>query len=411
LLLVSTAAAIESFESARPIKIACEGADGILFELPDALTQDLEERLRRLGIVQAKSIEVWPSGLAAVVWDGEGRGEWFASERPCLAVRSDHAIGALLVSTRSDPRLSLEVAAVPPGEPIFIEFPHLAIGLHKVNFSALTGRGAKTEPIGDLDVFVRVREVRPWSPGVSPQGPLSVDVEPNVPTLEQFWENQVDIMVRGPAGRRIECRVSMFERTDDCPALVRQLPPVNLPLTSQQWREHFDTNVRKLPEVQLAYDSARFCEIEFSAGELGVFTVRCEREFTPLRWTIRRLKDKYVVRLYEDVGSDGELLAGRVPFDLPAKLERLKVREEYARPAAGLYFVPEEGGLYFARLDGFSSAIIVPPLRLEDIRPISHGARVVVPPAPGQQLQLVGHLVSGPMPSPMNDDPFAPLFG
>ena len=35
-------------------------------------------------------IEVWPVGLGAMTWDGEGRAEWLADERPCLALCADH---------------------------------------------------------------------------------------------------------------------------------------------------------------------------------------------------------------------------------------------------------------------------------------------------------------------------------
>jgi hypothetical protein len=137
-ILVSTAGPVHSREHARPIKIACDGVHGAFLDLPTALTSEWEETLRRLCLTQAKLIEVWPAGLAAMVWDGEGHGEWLASERPCLAVRSDHTIGALLVSLGSSPELSLELA-INPGEPIFIELPSLPIGLHKVSIAALSG--------------------------------------------------------------------------------------------------------------------------------------------------------------------------------------------------------------------------------------------------------------------------------
>ena len=153
-ILVSTLP-IEPCEQARPVKIVCEGVHGLLFELPDALTRDWEGTLRRLGVTQAKSIEVWPAGLAAIAWDGEGHGEWLASERPCLAVRSDHSIGALLVSMGSGPVSSLALTAS-PGEPIFIELPPLAVGLHKVSFSVQSGRGRDAQHLGDLDVSMPI---------------------------------------------------------------------------------------------------------------------------------------------------------------------------------------------------------------------------------------------------------------
>lgn len=351
-VLVSTESPIPSREHARPIEITCEGAYGALLELPDALTLEWEEALRQLGITQAKSIEVWPAGLAAVVWDGEGHGEWLASERPCVAIRSDHPIGALIVSMGSGPEMSLEVGGVPPGEPVFVELPPLPVGLHKVSVAAKSGRGAEAESIGDLDVVMRIREVRPWSPGISTHGPLAVDLEPTAPTLEQLWEGRVEVNVRGPEGRSIRCRVAMFSRVGDAATFLRQLPPLTLPITSDQWRHHFERHFQTMPEAQAVYDEARVCEIEFSAEEIGAFPIHCEREFTPLRWTLRKTRTEYVARLHENVGSAGNLAVERLLFELPTVAERLEVSSEYR--------VPPSGGLYLARLDDLTAAIIVP---------------------------------------------------
>jgi hypothetical protein len=359
-LLVSTAGPIEQCDLTRSVVLACDGVHGLLLELPDALTPKWEGMLRRLGVSQAKSIEVWPAGLAANVWDGEGRGEWIASERPCIALRTDHFASEILISMKSAAGLPLKISDVPPGETIFVELPPLAVGLHKVGFSARTGRGAEVEPLGDLDLFMRIREARPWSPGVAGSGgPLSIETDPAAPTIEQLWEDQIEILVSGPEGRPLRCCVSMFEREEDSAKFVHDLPVMSLPLTTKRWRQCFDEHLRQSREAQNAYDEARLCELQFFAEELGTFTVRCEREFTPLRWTIHRVKGNYIAHLHEDVGG-GELEVFYAPFAQPTVTEALEARDDYS--------VPEGGGLYVARLNSFMSAIIVPPVRLEDLR-------------------------------------------
>lgn len=97
-IMVSTAGPVRSNGHTSPIDLSCQGVHGAILDLPQALTKDWEETLRCLGLGQAKTIEVWPAGLAAVVWDGEGHGEWLASEQPCLAICVDHPIDGLLVS-------------------------------------------------------------------------------------------------------------------------------------------------------------------------------------------------------------------------------------------------------------------------------------------------------------------------
>jgi hypothetical protein len=324
-----------------------------MLELPEALSPEWEETLKGLGVTQAKSIEVWPAGLAALIWDGEGHSEWLASERPCLAVRSDHAIDAVLVSVGPGADSSLELAPIVPGEPIFIELPQLPVGLHRPRFAIRSKDGVDAEAIGDLDVLIRIREAHPWSPGVTPQGPLAFELEPASPTLEQLWEGRADLTIHGPAGRQIKCRLSMFERATERSILTKQLPPLTLPLTNAQWEQHFEKHVREARDAQEAYDTARVCELEFSADELGQFTVRCEREFTPLRWALRRTGQSYVLRLLEDVGI-GVPAVNCTTFESPTIEERLGTKREYR--------VPSPGGLYVARIGEFVAAIIVPPV-------------------------------------------------
>ena len=348
---------------ARPVDIGCEGVHAAILELPAALSPEWEDALRDLGLTQAKTIEVWPAGLSAALWDGEGHGEWLASERPCLGVRSDYPIGALLVSLGVGTETSLEVSSVAPGEPIFIELPPLAVGLHRVRVAARSGTGHEAEEIGELDVVMRIREARAWSPGISPHGPLFVEMAPPAPTLEQLWEGRVDVTVGGPVGRAMKCRASLFDGSGETPILTRQLPAIGLPVTSEQWRLHFDKHLREVREAQARYDSARACELEFSADELGAFTVRCERESKPVRWALRRLAHDYELRLMEDVGNGGAPVVSRRSFERPTLEERLDV-------AKSVYKVPAVGGLYVARVGDFMASLIVPPAvrGLSDLR-------------------------------------------
>jgi hypothetical protein len=353
-LLLSTTPPART-ELARPVELACDGVFGVLLDLPTALTPEWEQALRQLQVTQAKSIEVWPAGLAAVAWDDEGRGEWLASERPTLAVRSDYAIDELVVSMGDGGlSLSLSLTDTPVGEPVFIELPPLGVGLHKVSVAARGGSGANAEVIGDLDVVMRIREARPWSPGITPHGPLTVEVDPAAPTLEQLWEGKVDIAVRGPpAERPIRCRILMFTHAGEAPSFERQLPASTLPLTGEAWRRHFEKHLKANKDAQRAYDDARVCEVEFSADELGAFTLRCEREFTPLRWSLRRQPSGFIARLYDDVGS-GAPLIDRYSFERPTVAERL--------PSVAEHAAPRTGGLYVATLGEFKASIIVPPI-------------------------------------------------
>ena len=59
-------------EHVREIDLQCEGIYGVSIDIPPAFTPDWEEALNRLGLGQAKTIEVWPAGLTAVMWGRRG---------------------------------------------------------------------------------------------------------------------------------------------------------------------------------------------------------------------------------------------------------------------------------------------------------------------------------------------------
>lgn len=359
-VLVSTEPLARS-HLARNVEVACEGVNAVLLDVPSALTQEWEQALRQFQVTQAKSIEVWPAGLAAVEWDGEGHGVWLASETPTLAIRSDHAIDELIITMNDGPSLLLTQTDTPPGEPIFIELPSLPVGLHKFSVAARNGSKSDSEVIGDLDVVMRIRESRPWSPGATTHGPLEVELEPTSPSLEQLWEGKVAVNVRGPVGRQARCSVKMFVRAEEAPVFERQLPPVNLPLCNEEWTHYFEKHLKGDKDAPCAYDDANVCEVALSADELGVFTLRCEREFTPLRWSVRRETTGYFVHLHDDAGS-GEPIIQRFSFERPTIGNTLS--------AARDHLVPRAGGLYLATLREFMAAIVVPPIvnNLADLR-------------------------------------------
>lgn len=379
-LLVST----ESFACspiARPVALTCQGVHAVLLDVPAALTPEWEQALKQFQVTQAKSIEVWPAGLAAVAWDGEGYGEWLASETPTLAIRSDHSMDELTIAMGDGPSLSLTLTDTPPGEAVFVELPPLPVGLHKFSVAARSGSSADSEVIGDLDVVMRVREARPWSPGSTSHGPLEMELDPAAPSLEQLWEGKAAVLVRGPTGRQVMVRVQMFVKAGEAPLFERQLPPVTLPLSSEEWTRHFEAHIKNDKSAQGAYDDTHVCEVELTADELGVFTFRCEREFTPLRWSLRRDSSGFVARLRDDADSDAPVIE-RYSFETPAIGEKL--------PSVVEHNVPRTGGLYVATSGDFKVAIVVPPV-VETLADLQFEPRVDVR---GRTVESVAQLLA-----------------
>lgn len=186
-----------------------------------------------------------------------------------------------------------------------------------------------------------------------------VEVDPPTPTLEQLWEGKVDIAIRGLNGRSIKCRVSLFEGMDTGPTVDYTLPSLRLPVEPVAWRTHFATHFRKFKKAQDKYDTARACRLEFSADELGAFTIECERDFVPLRWAVRQRGSDSVARLIDDSGTTDPPEVSRFTFDRPAVAVQL--------PHSPEYVICPPGGLYVARREDFATAVIGAPRTIRDL--------------------------------------------
>ena len=363
-ILVSTTGQVSSDQHIAVTNLNCEDVQGALLDLPEALTPDWEEALRRLGIDQSRTVEVWPAGLAPVAWDGDGYGEWLETEAPCLAILSDHPLETLNVSIDTVENSVFELTPVDPGEPVFLELPQLPVGVHGLHISARNVAGVPYGLLGELDVVIRIRERRPQSQRVSPIGPLWVHMEPPSATLEQLWEGQVDLSLQGPTGRGVEISVSFGGSNVDSSTFTWHLPPLSLPFQSADWRSHFGKHLQTNTEAQNAYDLARSCTLEFDAGELGQFEISYERAFTPLRWAVRRRRNGYLVRLIDDRGDPEPAAMSRWDFETPCVEESINFDSDAQ--------FQESGGMFVAGTDESRSAIIIPPvpnrMGLKDLR-------------------------------------------
>jgi len=362
-VLVSTADSIYSAIGAHRTSLSCEGVHAVVFDLPSALSQELADALKGLGLTQAKNIQVWPAGLAAAEWDGEGHGEWLSTEKPCIGIRGDHDLSAVKVAIGLDALKELDLGPMKSGAPIFIELPTLPAGAYKLRVSACEHTG--DELLGELDLVIR--EPQEWAPGATPQGPLVFQVEPSVPTLEQLWEGRVELELHGPLGRAVVCTVKLFEKEDAPPIVSKELPPLQLPVTPSGWKAHFSKHFREMETFQNAYDASRACELEFRAEELGAVFLTCEREFTPLRWVLRREGPRQMLILVDDTGGSPPAAVDQFRFKTPDVRQR-----SHPDLATRTMEVPKDGAMFVARQGDSTAAVIAPPERrtftkLEDL--------------------------------------------
>lgn len=359
-LLLDKVSNAVTIPGAVPIAVECDGIQALLLKVSDALEGRDIEALKNKGIGVAKSLRVWPAGVGAIVWDGEGRGEWLVTERACFAVKADHSIKSLAALINQE---HIELGAVSAGETIFLALPLLAPGHHVVTLQAQAGPFTPATSVGKLDIYLR--PARTWEAGKGAQGPLLVDVDPLNATLEQLRESRVDVSIRGPLGREMDCIVHFFQRGTDPPVFDRRLARLTLPVTPDAWNRYLQKHLFALREVENLYDSSNICVIQLHAGELGILSLRFERESLPVRWAVRARGHNKQIALVSDVAQEQPVEVAVRTFEKPDLEER-----QDSSSFKGWCDVPAHGGLFIARVGAFASNVILPPVvhKLGDLK-------------------------------------------
>jgi hypothetical protein len=353
-ILLSSKRLAQVPSSVRRVQLSCEGIDALEMEIPSVLSVEWLRFLQSLELESAKSITVCPAGLTALDWDGEGHAAWLSTEEPCLAISSDHPIGRITIKLEGGSGEALTVRPESAIEPVFVQLPKLRAGAHKLHLEVEPRDSSEALVTGLLDIVIR--DPLPWRPGMSDRSPMTVVLDPPSPSLEELWANKVRIEVRGPAGREVECTARLFNGRKDVALVEKALPRIALPIDSSGWRAYFTQHFKNVGDVSRAFDDARISSVRFSAGELGTFTLTCEREFAPLRWIYRERRQRKTLRLVDDSGANLPSVF-LYEFNSPEKSKSID-----PIPMLKGDFSPTEGGLYLAQSGIHSFGFIVPPI-------------------------------------------------
>lgn len=325
----------------RPCHLDCAGAFGVRFEVPANAPAATIAQLKSLGIEIARTVRIWPAGVPARAWDGQGRSEWLTTDRPCLGIASDFPVSAY--GLRLDGRAEIPITVSTPTEPVYIELGPLSAGPHSLIVCAYHGAGGSL-PTQEGHLVLNVRSPEPWIPGVSGHTGLIATLDPPNTDLDALWQHKLKLSAVGPASHTVTCRISL-QRADGSQILsAAVVDRAELPLTHSQWNRHFTSFVAR-PEVGWAYLEAAVCLLTVESEELGRYTMRFERAVAPLRWVARQSHGSIVLRLLDDTGMD---VSG---IELSHfGLERPFLRQTL-QPSAFLSGQPvlPPGGLYIAR--------------------------------------------------------------
>ena len=337
---------------ARPISLQCREANAFRIDLPEVLTVELTDELKKAGLSVAQTIRVWPVGLAARGWDGEGATEWLENECPCFAIQHDHPVAEYELRLGAEPS-SLRVTAKPPGVPTFIRLQPLPAGNHVLSISVAKDvtQEIASRPVEGL-IALSVRPPNPWVSGSIGHAGLLANSEPPEPTLDEFWEGQTELSVMGPVGRNVTVCVELLNGSGSR-MIVEEVAQLTLPLRPDSWRHAFAAFERK--------EKDPWCYLEASSGqilvdgeELGIVRIPLQRDVSPVRWVWRSTNKSTLLKLIDDHDGDTPMSASFFSFAKP--MEEISLTSDDARtgiePA-----VP--GGLFLAKYGDHRVSLVV----------------------------------------------------
>jgi hypothetical protein len=345
---------------------ATAGICTYIADTPTVLGSDDLASLRSAGLATVTDVEIRPAGLVPALWDGEGAAEWIAGEHPIVAVSSSRAVSGCILTLDSDPHLVDWPAG---GQEIFLRLADLGVGSHRLHFSLLLAERDQPAAEGTFDLIIRPPAARP-STGSFREG-LMVLATPVNPTLTEIWNGRASLDIRGPAGARVTIEMALADGSHG--VLARQRLRDTLPIDASQWAG-LASQFRGTAAFRRFYDEAESTLISVSHPGLGMVTLRCEREFSPLRWVAGQDGDEPYVRLLNNTGSANasvEILEFAYP-DRPVQVE-IDARQRVHWPTGGL--VTARAGTVLASIVLSPRIHNIPDLKCLNVRRFSSGSR------------------------------------
>jgi hypothetical protein len=358
-----------------PCQVDCSGIHAATLSVPETISSELTSRLSQWGLSVARTVRIWPVGLSARDFDGEGHSEWLTTEAPCFGITHDHAVDAY--GLRLDNEAEIVIKAAGANSPVFVKIGKLSQGRHTLLVKARRAyqSGIPTGPASDGIVTLDVREPQPWVPGTTSHAGLVISLEPHDPTLDAFWEGDVAVSVIGPAGHQVTCAI-VLRAANGKELLTEQIGTFDLPITTADWFKKFFPFVKNERRAWI-YLEATSGSFVVKGEELGEYTRRLERDVKPLRFVCRNIQRATTLRLIDDTGGDNAPTCTFFSLRRPA----IPIVLDNDSLMTG-YQVPAPGGVFQARHGKFEDAVTV------SIPPGGHGfADLIVEPDP---LELQG---------------------
>lgn len=323
----------------KPFPLVCEGIHSALISTPEKFTLHFEQVLKIVDLSCAKSLKVWPVGIPAKEWDDDGYGVWLTGSPVRLAIQADFEICGLEVVINDD--TSIFYDEIQHHNIFFLKIEDLPCGENLIEITAIANQ-AEENTVGYISVIIQEPQV--WDIKSANQAGLKSFINPEAPSLEDIWCNNLTLEVFGPSGRDINCKLSFFDGAHKTLIREKQISGLKLPLYGQNWMSCFGKQVKKDALMQEAYDLAYTGELFFDAEEIGNFTILAERRSSPIRWYIHKSGQNKRLRFINETETE-KIKVYTLPFTEPdnyLEITKLGLENEIEFSEGGLFLIQAE---------------------------------------------------------------------
>lgn len=328
--------------------VACQTVGLASLAMPEHVSDPHVRLVKELGLHLVRTVRIWPVGMPAKSWDGEGVSEWLSTDRPCFALAHDHsALQAYFVSI--DTSAPVRIDAPPPGYPAFIQLPQLPSGRHQLKVRAIARASNAILSGTDGTVTLSVRDPLPWIPGTTYHSGLFPSLDPPVPSLDDVIDGNMSATILGPSGHAVRVTITLAGKDgEDSAKLFDQ--ELRLPVTASDWNKALS---RQLSGSGLSWEVMQRTagHLTIRGEELGTFRLALDRALEPVRWICREEQGTLRLRLREDTETEDPPVVQFYPFARPTTANSLAMDQE------GGCSVLAPGGLFLAQKGGCRSVL------------------------------------------------------
>lgn len=343
ILLARSGHAFPRSRALEPTVVQCDGVVGVRFALPRQLPQDTRQLLQSLGLRLMSTIRIWPAGVPAMSWDGEGFSEWLTTDAPCFGIDTDHELACVDVVLNGDSRLNIARNGVTG--PSWLQLSPLPPGQHSLIVEVRDRTGAQQgQVVATGEVVLDIRDPLGFDDTVNQRGGLMAIASPVDATLEDLEQARLGIELLGPSGRKVELYLEIAGPESNAASLGN----VELPaIVSDLWKRLTD-------DARESLGASMSCRLVADADEIGKFVLPLERASRPVRWLLKRSRQAMALRLVDEAGLGDSAVCHMALLGRPSVAQLL----DYEDCVDGFDVTPP-GGLYVVTGKGRMDAVVV----------------------------------------------------